>query len=491
MAPQRRQWVVVAALCGCSCGADPVAGAAVLFATGGEAPDASGDVAESGVLEGGTPTTSTGAIDDSGSAESSTTDDAPPPASRVDDLELLCKLVNAGSIHEPTANATHTRFNLRATDLGVPLVIGDRLHLFFGDTHGYREIWSIGEDPDAVGYADAAAVADDPSVLCSALSFYVTPDVPSVAADTDPSVQRDFAVGWMLPPPGEDVSAYVGRHAPAFPNVPGSFEVPSGALAVGDAAYIFWAGMAELEPRARMTLGYLVRWDAPRDVPVYQIVRPVDALDDGPLGGHFIQVLPFVQDDTVYLLGTGEFRRTGIHLARMPLASLETGEDQEVYDPHADAWIDPASLDFATRAAIPPVVESDGVGELGGVFVPGPDVFLVMYQRAEANAQGLVSNRVYARTAADLTGPWSEALVVIDMFDPDFVAAHCCVQEPCADDQIWQCAQAGLYAAYPLPSPRVTPQPDGTFAVDLPFVVSTWIPYNVVLFEVRLVLAGA
>ena len=66
---------------------------------------------------------------------------------------------------------------------------------------------------------------------------------------------------------------------------------------------------------------------------------------------------------------------------------------------------------------------------------------------------------------------------------------HCCLAEPCIGEQIWQCASTGLYGAYPLPEPRVTPQDDGTYAVDLPFVVSTWMPYNVVLFEARLLLA--
>jgi hypothetical protein len=458
----------------------------------GSSPSTSTDDTGDGDTHGSSVEGDATSADDADADDGSTVGDesgGSQPSSRVDGLDFHCKLINGTSVEDPSANHLHTRFNLRATDLGIPLVIGPSLHLFFGDTHGYREIWAIGEDPDSVALVDAEAAAADPSVMCTELSFYATADVPSVAADTDPTVQRDFAVGWMSPPPGEDIGAYVGHHPAPFPNIPGSFEVPTGALAIGDDVYTFWAGKSEFDPYARMTIGYLARWDAPREFPEYQIVRTIDALDDGALGGHFIQVLPFVDGDRLYLFGTGDYRRTGVHLARMPVSALENGAGQEVWDPGAGAWVDPAGLDASARAAIAPVVETGGVGELGGVFVPGPDVYLLMYQQATALGDELLSNRVVVRTAPAPTGPWSEQLVVIDMADPAFALQHCCLAEPCVGDQIWRCNEAGLYGAYPLPNPRVTPQEDGTFAVDLPFVVSTWLPYNVVLFEARLSLA--
>ncbi len=436
--------------------------------------------------------TSSGETTNAGDSADASDDGAPPvPPSRLDGLDFHCKVINGTSVQDPSANHLHTRFNLRATDLGIPLVVGDLLHLFFGDTHGYREIWAIGEDPDSVAFVDAAAAADDPTVLCTQLAFYATPDIPSVAADTDPTVQRDFAVGWMTPPPGQDIADYVGHHPAPFPNIPGSFEVPTGALAHGDDVYLFWAGRSELEPHARMTLGYLARWDPPRELPAYQIVRPIDALVDGALGGHFIQVAPFVRDDVVYMFGTGEFRRDGIHLARVPMTALESGDGQELWDPSSATWIDPSTLDPEARAAIAPVVEHEGVGELGGVYLEDPGLWLLMYQHATTLGGQLVANKIVVRTAPSPTGPWSEQLVVIDMADPSFQLEHCCLAEPCVGAQIWQCHSAGLYGAYPLPNPQVTAQDDGTFAVALPFLVSTWMPYDVVLFTARLVLAPA
>lgn len=450
-------------------------------ASSSEATSTTG-TAESGATTGSTASTSS-SDGSSGSLESGSTGETPSEGwtPSLESYSLLCKLISDEGTEDPTANATHTRFNLRGTDLGIPVEVDGRLHLFFGDTHGYRVIWAVGEDPDSVASVDAAAFASDPTVLCSQLAFRVTPDVPSVAAGVDPAIERDFAAGFMLPPRGEDIADYVGHHPEPFPNIPGSFEVPSGALAIGDALYLLWAGRSELEPYARMTLSYLARWDPPRDLPTYQVVRPIDSVYDGALGGRFIQILPFAVDDTVYLLGTGEYRRSGVYLGRIPAASLERGAGQEVWDPKAAQWVDPST-------ATAPMFENDGVGELGGVFLPGPDLFLVMYQRELHDAGGAIAdNRIVLRTAADLTGPWSDAVTVIDMADPAFRAAHCC-GATCPGEQILHCESAGLYAAYPLPYPTIARREDGVLEAAVRFVASTWNPYNVVLFEARVLL---
>jgi hypothetical protein len=148
----------------------------------------------------------------------------------------------------------------------------------------------------------------------------------------------------------------------------------------------------------------------------------------------------------------------------------------------AGTWADPAAID---PTIIEPMFDSDGVGELGGVFVPGPDLFLVMYQRELHDDGGaIVDNRIVLRTASDPTGPWSDALTVIDMADPAFGAAHCC-GATCVGAQILHCDSAGLYGAYVLPYPVVTQTDGGGWALELPFLASTWNPYNVVLFEAR------
>lgn len=406
------------------------------------------------------------------------------------DRSLACKLVSDTGLDDPTANQTHTRFNLRGTDLGISIAVGDRLLVLFGDTVGYRVIWDFGEDPDAVATIDAAAVRADPSALCDGLTFLVTPDVPSVAAGVDPAIERDFAGATMTPPDGQTVGDYIAQPAGPFDFMPGTFEVPTGALADGDDVWIFYAGLVDPVPGYHATRNYLARWDDPNaaTLPAYRIVRPIDDLAGGALGGHFIQVAPVGHDDDVWLFGTGEYRRSGVYVARIDRAALEGGMGTELYDPTQTMWRDADALDAATKAAIVPVFETDGVGELSVQWLDDPGLLVALYQRELHDAQGnLVDNRVVLRTAPAPEGPWSEAVTIVDMADPRFAAAHCCAAV-CEGEQILHCGVAGLYGAYLLPVGAAIVGDDGSLELELPFLVSTWDPYNVVLMRTRILL---
>jgi len=395
--------------------------------------------------------------------------------------ELLCKLINGTGINDPTPNQTHTRFNLKGTDLGIPLVTGSDLHLFFGDSVGYKVIWDFGEDPDAVAHIPLATAQADLTQLCSALDFYVTADVPSVAHGVDSSIQRDFASAYMTPPAGETLSKYISQPPPGFPNIPGTFEVPTGAVEHGGAAYLFYAGAVELSPRIRATVGYLARWSAPGSSnPAYQILFPVDQLANGALGGHFIQVAPVAHGGFVYLFGTGDYRRSPIHLARKPVDALASPGGEELYDPAKLAWVAAGSLSQAEREAVGPVVESEGVGELSAQWIDEAKLWLLLYQRELHDALGnIVDNRIILRLSAQPQGPWSDPVTIVDMADPSFQAVHCC-GSTCQVQQVLHCNKAGLYGAYALPLIASGP---GT--LDVPFLVSTWDPYNVVLFRAK------
>lgn len=406
------------------------------------------------------------------------------------DRSLVCKLVSDTGLDDPTANQTHTRFNLRGTDLGISVVVGDRLLVMFGDTVGYRVIWDFGEDPDAVATIDAAAVLADPAALCDGLSFYVTPDVPSVAAGVDPAIERDFAGVAMTPPDGQAVAEYIAQPAGPFDFMPGTFEVPTGALADGDDVWIFYAGLVDPVPGYHATRNYLARWDDPNvaALPAYRIIRPIDDLTGGVLGGHFIQVAPVGHDDDVWLFGTGEYRRSGVYVARIDRAALEGGISTELYDPTLTMWRDADALDAATKAAILPVFETDGVGELSVQWLDDPGLLVALYQCELHDAQGnLVDNRVVLRTAPAPEGPWSDAVTIVDMADPVFAATHCC-GATCEGAQILHCGVAGLYGTYLLPVGEPITGDDGSLELELPFLVSTWDPYNVVLMRTRILL---
>lgn len=438
--------------------------------------------ASSATTDGTTAGTSTG-----GDTQADSTGEPEPTAWTPSYVSrsLVCKLVSDRGLDDPTANATHTRFNLRGTDLGVPVIWGSRLLVLFGDTVGYRVIWDFGEDPDAVATIDAASVQADPSALCDGLDFYVTPDVPSVAAGVDPAIERDFAGASMTAPDGESVADYIAQPAGPFAFMPGTFEVPTGALAHDAGVWIFYAGLVETSPRHRATRNYLARWDDPTAaaLPAYAIVRPVDDLDGGALGGHFIQVAPVGVGDAVWLFGTGDYRRSGVWVARSDRAALETGDGTELYDPSRGAWVGAAELDAAALGAIPPSFETDGVGELSVVWQDDPGLLVALYQRELHDGGGnIVDNRIVLRTAPAPQGPWSEAVTIVDMADPRFAAEHCC-GATCEGAQILNCAVAGLYGAYLLPAVTVADAGDGVLELDLPFLVSTWDPYNVVLMR--------
>jgi hypothetical protein len=399
-----------------------------------------------------------------------------------------CKLINGATTRDPTTNHLQTRFNLTGTDLGIPLAIGSDLHLFFGDTMGYEEIWPPGQDPDSVAHISLGEAKTDFTTLCRDLGVYVTPDDPSVAHATDPTVLRDFAGAYMTPPPGGSLDQYIAQHPPGYPNIPGTFEVPTGAIFSGGNAYVFYAGLVTKTPSTFATLSYLAKWSAPgAAVPGYQIVRPIDRLVGGDLGGHFIQIAPVESAGTLYLFGTGQYRHSGVRLARKPIADIESAGGEELFDPASGTWKAAASMTQSEREAIAPLVEgADGVGEISVQWFADASEYVMLYQRELHDASGAIfDNRVVLRTAKTPEGPWTDAATIFDMADATFRSMYCC-GATCAPDQILQCDRAGLYGAYLLPFDRYIPGgQDKPPSVQIPFLVSTWDPYGVVLFHLQ------
>ncbi|GAB5549373.1 MAG: hypothetical protein SangKO_091330 [Sandaracinaceae bacterium] len=420
-------------------------------------------------------------------------DAGPPPLVAVERVsrDLVCELISGDEIEYESANRTHTRFNLRGTDLGIPAVVGDDLHFFFGDTHGYREIWRVGEDPDSVARAPLAEVRADLRALCDRLEFYVTDEVPSTAADTDGRILRDFEGAYLIAPPGERIRDYIDRPVPAFEtetgSFAGSFEVPAGVLGRRDGAYVFWATRPGTEAIGPMRMSFVARWSGgPRLT--QQILHRLDDLSwDRPLGGHFLQVAPVERDGLLYLFGTGEYRRDGVHVARKPIERLEEPGGFELYDPRSGAWVEASALDADARAAIPATLDEGvrGIGELGVQYVEDAGLYVMMFQQASDTSGG---NHMALAVARRPEGPWLETSIIA-MHDPAFAARHCCLGDTCPGEQILHCDRAGLYGIYPLPLIE-TERTDGGIVLDVPFVASTWQPYNVVLFRTRVLVRG-
>jgi hypothetical protein len=417
--------------------------------------------------DGGVP--SEGVGDDAGAVVATAA-----PAVELLDRNFGCKLINRANEYDPTTNQLQTRFNIRGADLGLSLAIGSDLYVFFGDTLGYRAIWSVAE-ADSVARIPLGTVRADLTTLCSQLDFYVTADSRSVASDEDPTVLRDFAAAFIHPPPGEPLSRFVSNAPLGQPNIPGNLEVPSGVLRDRDQTYVFYAsGSVEL-PFTHPTRSFLARWDDP-STPGYDVVTLLDDLTNGDLGGHFVHISPVHQGDYTYLFGTGLLRLSAIYLART--RDVEDPAAYELYDAVAQRWQRAASLTQSERANLAPLAEQTGVGELSAFYEAKLGVFGLLYQRELRNGTGqIVDNRLLARFSSSPEGRWSDAVTVSDMGESEFRAQHCC-GATCVGDEILHCERAGLYAAYALPFISTD---EGVLRV--PYLVSTWDPYNVVLFE--------
>lgn len=390
--------------------------------------------------------------------------DAGPFAPQVALSAEICKLLSNRNTSDPTPNDVQHKANVLGADLGIPVVANDRFYLFFGDTIGFRGIWPGGEShPDAVGYAldPASAVLANPGLLCSRLGIVALPASQSVGPGVDSSIQADFAGAAMIAPQNHALGEYI--HNPsgpvgqnAFPQLPGDFEVPSGAFAVGSSIYVFYTTVVGPND-ITMGASYLAKWSQPTQSGpfAYQVLYAVDERFDanGPLGGHYINIAAEVVGDYVYLFGTGTYRNSGIHVARKPLAMLDTpGGFEELGE----------------------IVATPGYGELSVRYFASLQRWLLLAEELTP-----VSNRIVAYFAEQPAGPWSAPLVVHDMADPTFQSAFCCTTEDdCTGAQLFNCNRTGFYGTYLLPA---LAEDAHTFTVA--YTMSSFSPYNVALFE--------
>ena len=395
------------------------------------------------------------------------------PIPRLTGSSEVCKLINGQSNSDPTANQTQTRANLLGTDLGIPVDQNGTLYFFFGDSQGYKGIWQPGQSlPDAVGFASvpSATVAASPNVLCTDLSFVTLPPSQSVGPMQDPTIVADFAAGWMAAPSGQQLSQYIHNPAGqgAYPQLPGDFEVPSGGFSAGGSIYLFYTTV-DSPSDVVMKASYLAQWASPSTTasPGYQILYPVDELFDanGPLYGDFVNVAAEVSGAYVYLFGTGDYRKSPVHLARKLLTDLASPGGFDLYDAASGTW-------GTKRGA--PVVDVPGFGETSVRYFASIDRWMLL-----AEEQTAQHNQIVARFADAPEGPWTDDIVVYDMADPAFRNLYCCNTDACVGQQIIHCNDAGFYATYLLP--QVQLQPDGSFVVT--HTMSTWDPYNVVLMQ--------
>lgn len=415
-----------------------------------------------------------GAPDDADIDVDVAVDGRPPGTPALRDSRQLCKLINDRHVSDPTPNDLQFRSNVLGADLGIPVEAGGQLFIMFGDTIGFAGIWGGGQShPDSIGFAmdSAAAVADKPELLCTRMGIVSLPASSSLGPTIDARVQADFAGVAMIAPDGRTLGEFIRNPAGAgdtrFLNLPGDFEVPSGAFSYGGAIYVFYTTVGSTTD-VTMKGSYLARWDTPAKagIPSFQILYAVDQRfdDQGALYGDFINISATVAGEYVYLFGTGAFRASPVRLARKRLDTLATPGGFELYDAASQTW-------STKRGA--PIIEPPGFGETSTRYFADLGRWMFL---AEELRPG--SNRIVARFADRPEGPWEDPIVVHDMADPAFLGTYCCgAENACEGPQFMHCNRTGFYGAYLFP----TLSRDGnTFEVT--YTMSSFDPYNVALF---------
>jgi hypothetical protein len=258
---------------------------------------------------------------------------------------------------------TESRAGLVGTDLGSSVDIGDRLVFLFGDT--WPDPW-LG---DTVAWTTAGQ--ED-----AALSL------------TFATAQNNRFKTFVLADPS----------APGGRRTTGVFEVPTGGFTSQGRLYVVYS-QGHLDPGPTMLGSVMCRADDPSDLTRLTVLYEVSRVD----GGHFINAAPVVHRDApdgpwmVYFWGSGNYRKSYVFLARVPLAAID--------DPSKGAWRYWDGHDWVageTQAAALFTDQPAGVGELSAAWVGPLGRWLITYQLGDPRG-------VWFRTALSPTGPYSAA----------------------------------------------------------------------------------
>jgi len=406
---------------------------------GGADDDTGDDDADDDSSEAGDDDSSEAGDDDADDDTGQTDDDLPEVEVVPGSAAKICQLSGDEDrqLGTATPNLTSTRFGLWGTDLGSSFEHHGRLWFLFGDSIPT----DAGQGNPDCGDALAFSYDSDPSD-CIELEFVTS----GGGTYLSPSV------------PGVDL---------------GCFDVPLDGVSVGQAMYVWFS-------TDTMTRSVLARSDD--DGVSFSLVH--DLSDD-----HFVNVSAELTPDDegfpaetsgerLVLFGSGEYRASSVYLAATTPGQIEDHSALRFFagtDPGdgAPSW-------SADEANAVPLFEHPCVGELSVHFNDLLDRWVLLYNCDDPRG-------IDVRTAPAPWGPWSEAAVAFQPWDDggycEFI--HTSWDYDVCDevhDPGREYEWGGEYGAYAIPSLTSGEYGNAT----IPFVLSTWNPYAVMLMQVQL-----
>lgn len=318
-------------------------------------------------------------------------------ALHVVETHLVGQLTGPGSL-----NRTDVRWDVHGTDLGHTFWHDGALWMVFGDTFGRGGLGGENWRSNTM-----ARLADgDPADGLRFASMITGPD--GTARELIPSLKVAGEEKTVIPTAGLSVGGRMFLHymsVKRWAGGSGQWQVGHSGLAYSDDDGQSWTVPENARQRAGM--GF--------------------------------EQLAFVErEGRTYMFGVEGGRFSGVQLRRVRSERLLDPASYEYWD--GGAWI-------ARPEAAVTVVPSP-VGELSVAWNAARGQWMMTYLNPDRRA-------IVLRVASDLTGPWSEELVIVTAEE-----------------------YPGLYAPYIVPLPDI--------GDDVYFTMSMWRPYNVFLMRFRL-----
>lgn len=339
---------------------------------------------------------------------------------------------------EPTHNQTYSRYQLRASDLGISFQHDGRSYFLFGDSHGAGQ-----KDGGALAYSSDATPEDGIS-----LTF----------------LQADNGAYQPLKIPG--ISQ-------------GAFEVPTEGVSVQGSIYVYHT--TDYDSLTKTARSVVVRSnDGGRT-----FTHLYDLSDESFIHVSIVNIvssdwnsLPERDGEGLIIFGSGSYRESKVYLAYQHASAVETPEAIRYF-----AGVDDVGepLWSSNEGDALPVYDAHPcVGELSATYNRFIERWILLYNCSEPRG-------IHVRTAAFPWGPWSSSQVVFHPWEDDgychFVhvsweRSRCDGLHDPGRAQEW----GGEYGPYQLAGLAK----GDTGSTTIYFTMSTWNPYTVVLMRAGL-----